>query len=111
MDLLYNITGLQLGYDWVICYSGRHWSHKGWCALKASHIFGVAFFFIGLMPDQDILAQLDDVAMLQKHLSLDKLSIHRVIHLVMRIFSLKLKIFSYKMLGIDFFTLLLEVKS
>ena len=101
MDLLYNITGLQFRYDWTICYNSRvaflhrHWSHKGWCALKASHIFGVAFFIIGLMPDQDILAQLDDVAMLQKHLTLDKLSIHRVIHLVMRIFSLKLKIFSY----------------
>ena len=98
--MLYNITGLQFRNDWTIYYNSRvaflHWhcSHKGRCALKASHIFGVAFLFIGLMPDQDILAQLDDVAMLQKHLTLDKLSIHRVIHLVMRIFSLKVRIFS-----------------
>ena len=48
------------------------------------------------MPDQDILTQLDDVAMLQEHLALDKLPIHVVIHLVMSIFSLKLKISSYR---------------
>ena len=87
----------MLQYCSRVAFLHRHWSHKGWCALKASHIFGVAFFFIGLMPDQDILAQLDDVAVLQKHLSLDKLSIHLVNHLVMRIFSLKSNIFSYKL--------------
>ena len=48
------------------------------------------------MPDQDILTQLDDVAMLQEHLALDKLPIHVVIHLVMSIFSLKLKKISYR---------------
>ena len=68
------------------------------------------------MPDQDILTQLDDVAMLQEHLALDKLPIHVVIHLVMSIFSLKLK--KKLVIGapqlvfeIDFFTLLLELKS
>ena len=53
------------------------------------------------MPDQDILAQLDDVALLQEHLTLDKLSIHRVIHLVMRIILFEFKIFSYKCPSVD----------